>query len=203
VKKLAALTAILSMTFPTAHILAQNIAAVDGSGSISSTRSPRDQAVKPNLDWSQISKLPPGTVIVIGWTGSRFTKLDFLSASDDALTGLDLSDDTLPAQVVKQLRTTARFHPNYLLRPLPPGTMLVFDNDFYLNKFEIFYGGRKVADVRQIVRTIPRVDMERDAVTLTILPIPKRMPAAAKLCIGVAVAIAALGLIVSKMVPET
>ena len=202
-KKVAALTAVLSMTLPTAQILAQNIAAVSGSGSISTTRPLPAQTLKPNLDWSRISKLPPGTVIVIGWPGSRFTKLDFMSASDDALTGLDVSDDTLPAQVVKQLRKTARVHPNYLLRPPPPGTMLVFDNDFYLERSEIFLGGRKVADLRQIVRTIPRADVERDAATLTILPIPKRMPTVAKVWIGVAAAIAALRIIVSQLVPYT
>ena len=126
-----------------------------------------------------------------------------MSASDDALTGLDVSDATLPAQVVKQLRKIARVHPTYLLRPPPPGTMRVFDNDFYLERSDIFFGGRKVADLRQIVRTIPRADVDRDATTLTILPIPKGMPTLAKICLGVAAALAAIGIIVSQLMPYT
>jgi hypothetical protein len=64
-------------------------------------------------------------------------------------------------------------------------------------------GGRKVADLRQIVRTIPRADLERDAATLTVLPVPRSMPIVAKVWIGVAVAIAVFGIIVSQLVPYT
>ena len=202
-KRVAALVAVMSMTLPTAQILAQNTAAIGGSGGISTTRPLPVQNVKLSPDWSRISKLPPGTVIIIGWEASTFTRLDVVSANDDELTGLDLSDSSLPAQVVKQLRKTARVHPNYLLRPLPPGTMLVFDNEFYLKSSEIFLNRQKVADLRQIVRTIPRADLERNAATLTILPLTRRMSMGAKICIGVAVAFAALAVIGRHLVPET
>jgi hypothetical protein len=202
VKRVAALTAVLSMTLPTAQILAQNTAAIGGSGGISTTRPLPAQNVKPSLDWSRISKLPPGTVIIIGWPASTVTKLDVLSANDDELIGLDLSDSALPAQAAKQLRKAARVHADYFLRA-PPGTILVFDNEFYLKSSEIFLDGQKVADLHQILRRIPRADVERDATTLTILPVPKGMSMAAKICIGVAVAIAAFGVIVWHLVPET
>jgi hypothetical protein len=81
--------------------------------------------------------------------------------------------------------------------------LLVFDNEFYLKSSEIFLDGQKVADLHQILRRIPRADVERDATTLTILPVPKGMSMAAKICISVAAAIAAVGVIVWHLVPET
>jgi len=201
-KSVAALTAILSLTVPTVPILAQNADPIGGGRGTSATRTLPTQTVKPVVDWSRISKLSPGTVIVIGWSESTFTRLDVVSANDDELIALELSDKGLPGPVVKQLRKVAKSHPSYFVRPRSPGTTMLMGSDVSVESSEVFLHDEKVADWQEIVRTFARVDVER-ATTLTILPPAKGMPLGAQICIVVSVAVAAFAIIVAHLIPYT
>jgi hypothetical protein len=110
-----------------------------------------------DVEWSRVRKLAPGREITLTIKGSHTARLYFVSADDSRLTGLNLTDPTLPAAAIRALREIASQHREYFERVAKGGTFV--QDNVRLASAGLFVSDRKVADFHHLVETRPRQDV--------------------------------------------
>jgi len=154
-----------------------------------------------DFTWAQIQRLVPGTKIMVRKPGVTLLTHRFLSANEDTLKTLAVSD--MAVQFAKQLHKAAATHPEYFLQPTPAGTRIVLDDHVSLKDAAVFVDGRRVADLQEFVVTISCREIENGSATVSMVPVANRLPLSVKVLIGAAIAIVAFGIIVRQLVPYT
>jgi hypothetical protein len=121
---------------------------------------PRQQYLPPPVssDWSHVAAIAPGTKVVVSAVGlggqdSQY----FISATDRELTLLALANADLPRAASKFVIKLAGTHPDIFM--VPQRWFEYRDGSARVNPDGVFVGGRKVADLSDITKTIRAGDV--------------------------------------------
>lgn len=113
-----------------------------------------EQPAAEDRPWSRARSLLPGTEVLVTTNASRRALRYVLSVDETGISVIDLSDAALPRTVESVLRKIAANHPEYFTAARHSGYVL--DKNVRLNPDGVFEGDRRLADLEQIVRSIPR-----------------------------------------------
>jgi hypothetical protein len=105
-------------------------------------------------DWTALQRLKPGTEVVVTSDGSPAADRYLVLSDASRLTLLNLTDPALPREATRTLMDIGSRHPEFFASA-PKGGQFV-DRDVRVGPDGVFVAGRKVADLQQIVETIPQ-----------------------------------------------
>jgi hypothetical protein len=108
-------------------------------------------------DWSRVTRLQSGTEIELTAVSAPESRRYVLHADDDGLTVLSVAHPSLPGSVRRRLREIATDLPSALLRA--QHTTAVVYADTRIGPDGLFYRGRKLLELDEIVRTFSRPDV--------------------------------------------
>ena len=108
-------------------------------------------------DWSRVSRLTPGSEVVVTVKGSQPTTRNFVLADEADLVVLNLADPTIPRAATRVLLDLTSHHPEYFAGT-PKAAVFVSD-DVRVGRDGVFVAGRKIADLGQIVEHIAHDDV--------------------------------------------
>jgi hypothetical protein len=165
IKSVFSLTLALAMVASTLPLTAQDKARSresDGPLAKAITRDGIRLALAPqggsaDVEWSRVRRLAPGREITVTIRGSQPARRYFVSADDSGLTGLNLTDPTLPAAAARALRGIVSLHPEYI-GGAAKGGIFLWDN-LRLASAGVFVADRKVADLQHVVETSARQEV--------------------------------------------
>ncbi len=115
------------------------------------------QSESRSKDWSRVTRLAPGRKIVVEVQDGGAASHVFVRADDFELVVLNLSDPPLDAAVRRILQEVASTHPEYFVQVFA-GLRFV-QGDVHVAPDGVFLRDRKVAEVSDVVRRIPRPDV--------------------------------------------
>jgi hypothetical protein len=117
-------------------------------------------------NWSRVRNVRSGTEVIVtvrGWSsdGRRSVALDdryVVLVNDSGLTLLSLASTRLPGSAAAVLRDVASNHPDYF-PAAQQGRGYLLKNNVRIGPAGVFMGGRRVAELGQVVEGIPRADV--------------------------------------------
>lgn len=109
-------------------------------------------------NWASVKTLVPGTRISVGVARPDEVQQYFVSATDDTLTVLDLTNRDLPRAARKAVLAVAATQPGLFTAAL---WSEVIDGQVRVNQDGVFVKGRRLAAIEDILRTMHRVDVDR------------------------------------------
>jgi hypothetical protein len=107
--------------------------------------------------WAAIRTLGPGTEVIVAVKGSPPVERYVVGTDESNLTLLNLSDPTLSRAVTRVLLSLASAHPEYLTGTSRAGQFV--DHDVRAGPDGVFEGGRRVAEIGQLVQTFTQSDV--------------------------------------------
>ena len=131
--------------------------------------------------WASVKGLLSGTEIALTTVGSRSRARYFIRADDSEVTVLNLSDSTMPHQVMREIQGLILNRPEaFGLTELSSGVVRVAPDGVFVN-------GRKTAELDHVLECVPRDDVREI-----------RIPGKTRGSPGWAIAGAGLGLLFSR-----
>jgi hypothetical protein len=127
------------------------------------TRGPRHvdevvgAAARPESDWSRVAQIAPGAEIVVTLTRARAMTRSFVSANASTVTVLNLTNAALPPVAIRVLREMAARQPENFAAMRGSASFAV--GDVRVGRDGVFVGGRKAAELAQVVETLARNDV--------------------------------------------
>ncbi len=116
------------------------------------------QGVKPTqTNWSRVSKLAPGTKIVVTVKGSQPATRYLVRADESNLTVLNLTDPALPGTATRVLRDMASRHPEYFGAAQKRETFV--EKNVRFADDGVFVADQRVADRDRIVEFVPMAEV--------------------------------------------
>src|SRR5262245_46105017 len=113
--------------------------------------------VESESDWSRVSRLQPAAEITVALNGAPPASRYFVTANDSALVVLNLTTPALSSSTARTLRDMAAQHPDHIVPALSTGAFR--QGDVTIGRDGVFVSDRKVAELGQILETIPRGDV--------------------------------------------
>jgi hypothetical protein len=108
-------------------------------------------------DWSRVRELQAPAEITVTTRRSRASTRIFIAADDSHVVALNLSSPALSQPSIRVFRAMAAQHPEAFLTVGTAGGLV--QDDVRVGREGVFVAGRKVADLEEIVVTIPRDDV--------------------------------------------
>ena len=111
----------------------------------------------PESDWSRVAQVVPGGEIAVTLKRAQAMSRYFVSSDASSLTVLNLADRALPPVATRALREMASRHPENFAAVR--GRASFADGDVRIGRDGVFVGGRKAAELAQVVETLARNDV--------------------------------------------
>jgi hypothetical protein len=108
-------------------------------------------------DWSRVRELQAPAEITVTTRRSRASTRIFIAADESRVVALNLSSPALPQPSIRLFHAMAAQHPQAFLTVGTTGGLV--QDDVRVGREGVFVAGRKVADLEEIVVTIPREDV--------------------------------------------
>jgi hypothetical protein len=122
------------------------------------------QKPSADSDWSRVRRLKPGSAIVLvdrsspAQRSSVQDRRHVIQTDDSSITVLNLTDSVLPPQVRGALRALAEQRPEWFLAA-EHGRGFLLQDGVRIGSAGIFFSGRRVADLGQVLDRIAREDV--------------------------------------------
>jgi len=142
-------------------------------------------AAQPDVDWSKVRQLQPGTRMMLIRPGGHSHVAHFFFADDMGFMALNLTG--VEAGAAKGLIRIASEQPD-LLRKVTSGTSVQVDHETVMTASGLFAGNRRLAEYDRLIESISRTDVETGVVRLEDVWVGHTMRRATKVLIGVVIA---------------